>query len=142
MARVWLFIFLYGVTTIISFFLTVFWTRLAIVRAREINHSIFKDKAFVLAAAIATVAGGTMLMHGARVVGNLDYGLSLILRNGDAYAVAIGLVLCIIGFLKMTWLADLEKHPPKWTWLRAMLGATVLWGITSALLAPGVPFIQ
>jgi hypothetical protein len=137
---VWLFLFLYGATCLIGGFLTTFWARVAWQRCKVIDHFCLKDRAFVLASAIAIVAGGVAVIDGARVFGNAEYGLSSILKRGEAWFIGAGLIISYIGFLKMTWLADLEKHPPKWTWTRSMIGLTILWAVIALLLAPGVPF--
>lgn len=139
MTREWLFIFLFGLTSIIGLFLTSFWTRLAYARMREINGHWYHDRASVLALAIASIAGGIVLTNGARVLGSMHHGLIGFLSDGRlATAIGIGMALIVVGFFKMTWLADLEQHPPKWTWLRAMLGFTVLWSVVAAILAGGM----
>lgn len=135
-----LFVFLYGAPTLVGIFLAAFWAVFAIRRAREITHPWRHDRAFILSAAIAVIATGVVSTFGARAVGNLIYGISPILRHKEAYFIGLGLVLALIGFLLMAWLADLEKHPPKWTWLRAMLGLTALWAAVVAILAPGIPY--
>lgn len=138
--RVWAFLFLYGASALTGLFLAVFWTRFAISRCRNVSHPCRKDRVFVLSSSIALVSAGMVLIDGARAVGNAEFGLSSILQRDEAYFIAAGLFLAILGFLKMTWLADLEKHPPKWSWLRAMIGVTLLWAVIAFLIAPGVPF--
>jgi hypothetical protein len=140
MDRVWIFMFLGGMSTLIGLMLSTFWTHLAYCRARLIAHPKHKDRTFVLAASIATLSAGVTVADGWRTWGNIEYGLSESLRSPDAYFVAAGLVIAILGMVGMVWLADLEKHPPRWTWLRTMIGVTVLWAVISALLAPGVPW--
>lgn len=138
--RVWLFIFLYGAVAMSGAFLSFFWAHFAYCRAKLISHPSYKDRTFVLSAAIAMVAIGLALVDGARAIGNIEFGLSAILQRNEAYFIGVGLVFILFGLFKMTWLADLERHPPKWMWTRAMLGMTLLWSVIAALLAPGVPF--
>lgn len=140
MDRVLIFIFLYGATACSGAVLSFFWTRFAISRGKRMPHPWLKDRTFVLALAIALVSLGLTLIDGARAVGNLEFGLSSILRRDEAWFIGAGLIATLAGMFKMGWLADLEVNPPHWTWLRFMLGLTVLWAVVAILLAPGVPY--
>lgn len=139
--KVWLFLFLYGSVTLIGFGLTIFWGKYAYHRAHNCGTTnCFKDRAFILSTAIALISGGVTITDAARTYGNAEFGLSQILERGEGVFIAIGLIVTIIGLVKMVWLADLEVHPPRWTWLRTALGVTILWAVVASLLAPGVPF--
>lgn len=131
--RVWLFLFLYGATAIVGSLLCAWWTKFAIKRFRSITHSWYHDRTFVLSSAIALVSGGVALIDGA-------WGLSAILRRDEAVFIGVGLVLCLVGLLKMVWLVDLEDEPPNWHLLRLMLVMTIFWGVVAAIITPGVPF--
>lgn len=140
MDRLWLFLFLYGTVALIGVGLTSFWGSFAINRWRALVHPAARDRAFVLSVSIALVAMGLTIYCTARVIGNATYGLSMILRhNSDAWPLGIALGVIICGLLKMVWLADLEDHPPRWIWLRTMIGITMLWGVIAFILLPSVP---
>jgi hypothetical protein len=138
--RLFVFVFLYGTVSLIGAFLSFFWARIARQRARSIPHPAIKDRAFVLASSIALSALGLTISHGVRAVGNVQFGLSSILKRSDAYPIGFGLIILIAGMLLQVWLADLQKHPPRWIMVRWMIGLTMLWAIVAALLVPGVPF--
>lgn len=140
MNRLWFFLFLYGTSAFIGAFLCTFWTRVMWNRRGRIVHPWWHDRALVLALAIACVSGGMTVVDFARVIGNAQFGLSPILTRTEGYFIAFGLLIGIIGLFKMTWLADLEEHPPRWTWLRCMVAVTLLWAVLSRILAAHAPF--
>jgi hypothetical protein len=129
--REWLFIFLYGALSLVGLFLAPFWGFLAVKRAKRIagRWTVSSDRYYVLALAICILSVGETLVFGARAVGNLQYGLSGILRNPwDGVVIGTGLGLVMVGKMMLVWLADLEREPPVWSWTRYAAVFTVLWG--------------
>jgi hypothetical protein len=132
-----LFVFLYGALFLTGLFLAPFWGFLARRRYKRIagRWIASTDRYYVLAAAICVLCIGDTFVFGARTAGNIQFGLSPILRSGwDAVAIGIGLAIVMIGKLMLVWLADLEKEPPVWTWTRWLVVATCLWAVAAAAL--------
>ena len=139
--RVALFIFLFGLVLIVGIFLSVFWTRAVVVRWRAIKGRWLwhDDRALILSSGIALTATGLALVYGSRLLFNIFYDLSPMLQGGEAWPVAIGLGLMLVGHLFLVWLADLEIDPPRWGWLRGMIFVSFVWLAASIYLAPLVP---
>ena len=89
----------------------------------------------MLAASIAVLCLGDTFVFFARTVGNVQYGLSAILRNPwDGFVIGAGLLIVLIGKAMLVWLADLEHEPAVWTWSRWGAIGTVLWGIATVII--------
>lgn len=132
-----LFVFLYGALFIVGLFLSPFWGVLAAKRAKRVagRWTLASDRYFMLAAAICVLSGGDTFVFGARTTGNLQYGLSPILRSGwDATLIGTGLAIVLVGKVMLVWLADLEKEPALWTWTRWSAVATVAWGVATVVI--------
>lgn len=132
-----LFVFLYGALFLVGLFLAPFWAVIAGKRAKRVagRWVLWSDRYFVLAAAIATLCAGDVLVFAARTLGNLAYGLSPILRNDlDAWVIGLGLTTVFVGKAMLVWLADLEREPPVWTWSRGAALLTVAWGAGTVVL--------
>lgn len=132
-----LFVFLYGALFLTGLFLAPFWGVLALKRRRRIagRWTAASDRYFMLAAAVCVLCVGDTFVFGARTLGNIQFGLSSILRNGwDAVAIGIGLFIVLLGKLMLVWLADLEKEPAVWTWTKWLASVTALWAVASCLI--------
>lgn len=142
MIRAWVFLFLYGALTLVGTFLSIFWARVAVARWRVIGARWpwHRDRYFILATAVATSSVGLVLVDGGRIAGNLMYGLSPILQRSEAWVIGAGLLLLLAGYWQMVWLADLEREPPNFRWVKVGLAVTTIWAAASLALAPKVPF--
>ena len=135
--REWVFVFLYGALFVAGLILAPFWFGLARRRAQRIagRWTLRSDRYFVLALAIGTIALGDTLVFGARTYGNLEYGLSPILRDGwDGLIIGAGLSIVLLGKIMLVWLADLEREPAVWTWTRWLAAATIAWAIAVSVI--------
>jgi hypothetical protein len=132
-----LFIFLYGALFFMGLFLAPFWAHVARLRVRRIagRWTLRSDRYFMLAAGIAVLSFGDALVFGARTWGNIQYGISPILRDGlDGLIIGVGLCIILLGKAMLVWLADLEKEPTVWTWTRWLAVTTIGWGIAAILV--------
>lgn len=141
MSRAWVFLFLYGALTLVGAFLSIFWTRVSFKRLREIDGRWrwSRDRYFILAAAIAVSSFGLVLVDAGRIVGNILHGLSPILQKAEAYVIGAGLAILLLGYWKMVWLADLERDPPNFKWVKIGGLVTAIWFAASLALAPHIP---
>lgn len=141
MDRIAIFLFLFGFVMIVGVFLSIFWTRSVVVRWRKVKGRWRwnEDRALILSASIALSSTGLMMVYGGHLLFNMFYNLSPTLQNGEAWPVAIGLVLFLTGNLLLVWLADLEIDPPRWGWLKGMALIAAAWLAASIYLAPLIP---
>ena len=138
--REYLFVFLYGAVTLASLFLTIFWTRFAVKRKRQVPAGkLFRDRYFMLAAGIALDALAWLLITGFRTVANLHYGLSKALHGWEGVGIALGLGAAMLSKVILVWLADIEDEPPVWTWSKWLAVATIVWGIAAAVAIGFMP---
>lgn len=127
-AREFYFFFIYGMTTLTGFFLTIFWGRKTIARYLEIKKpKILRiDRHFWICLSFFLISGGAMLNYGARTHTYMANGLSPMLsKDPEAYYIAAGLGMIFLGLTIMVWLADLEYNKPKWMWGMGVI--TLFW---------------
>lgn len=147
MNRFALFLSLYGSLFFLGAFLSVYWGKVAYTRfvtlrvGRSRDHAALSvwarikieaerylgDRYFILALGLFLLAAGMLWIHSGRIYGNVVHGLSVILRQPEGIGIGVGLGLTLIASLLFVLLADLEKHPPHWFWLKMMGGLTVVW---------------
>jgi hypothetical protein len=142
--REFIFLFLFGAVTIASLKLAGFWGWFAYRRCKSVGCAspIIRDRYFVLALAIALDAVGTFAYAGTRVIANIHYGLSRALHGAEGYGVAAGLVAVLASKTMLVWLADLENDPPRWTFLRTLIMATIIWGIATVFISAAIPHMD
>ena len=134
-----LFIYLYGVAAVVGIGLAIFWGRIAVNRKRQINYPWQRDRYFILATGVCLVTGGQAGIDLSRTYGNIEYGLSKILTHPVGWVVFASMLVMIAGLFFMVWLADLETHPPKWTWLKWSAVFTLVWLIASFFIHFYIP---
>ena len=126
-----IFTFLYGAGAILGFPIAVFWGRTSWKRYQELkSHELFNwqtDRYLAVTLAFTFVTTGVTITHFTRTLGNLQFGLSPILSRVDAYPMAAGLTILLLGFMWMVRLIDLENNPPKYRWTIVGLGLSVVW---------------
>lgn len=132
-------LWLYGSLLIVGGFLAVFWGQFARKRLHSIEHAWYRDRYFILATGFAIWTSGQVILNIGRLVGNLTHGLSAIMLRPEGLVIAGGLLLVLGGSFLFVWLADLERHPPRWHYLRAMGIATALWMVIAGALSDYVP---
>lgn len=137
--REFVFIFLYGAVTFASILLAIFWGRFAAQRRSTLIGNIFKDRYFVLSLGVTIDAAAWTVITGMRVVSNYHYGLSKALYGWEGAGIAIGLIAAIFSKVMLVWLADLEDHPPRWPWTKALVIGTAIWGGVAALTTSFMP---
>lgn len=138
--RVWTFLFLYGMLAFMGAFLVAFWGVTARRRIEIITHPWYQDRYAILCLAIALFTVGTAVDAGARMWGNLQHGLSPILKRLEGEFIGVGMTFVLLGLTTLIWLADLERIPPRYSWLLGMAAVTVIWAIGCLVLAPFVPW--
>lgn len=131
-----LFLFLYGVPAFVGAGLAAFWGAIGLKRWNEIkrHHPWWCDRYFLVVVGFALVSLGAAILYATRVYGNLHYGLSPILYGTEGYVMIAGLIVVTLGFFVMVWLADLEIHPPRWTWVRRTIILSAIWAVTVVVL--------
>lgn len=132
-------LWLYGSLLIVGAFLAVFWGLFARKRLNVIEHPWYRDRYFILALGFAIWTSGQVVLNVGRLIGNLTHGLSAIMLRPEGLVISLGLLMVLAGSLLFVWLADLERHPPRWYYLRAMGIATALWLVAAAFLSDYVP---
>lgn len=137
--REWFFIWAFGSLILQSVFLAPFWWLRAHKRRLSIVYGPMQDRTCILSASIAAVALGSLLVNGGRLYGNLQEGLSAILLHREGFAIGAGLACYLFGFLLMVMLADLEVHPPRWTWTRIGLAVIGVWAVASIFIVQYLP---
>lgn len=142
MPRIVIFIFLYGALFMFGVFLSLFWGKVARLRLRVIEHSWRHDGYFILAASLFFFALGAVLVNVGRAIGNVLHGPSPILERPEGLLILSGLAFTLIGASFMVWLADLEKRPPTWFWLKVMGALTLVWLAVTLIIAPFTPLDQ
>ena len=122
-----MFLFLFGVCAFLGFCLAVFWGVMAARRWSAIERPSLRDRYFLVASCFALFSLGQAVIDAFRVYGNLHFGLSKILLGPEGIGIGAGLVMIFVALLGMSWLADLEVHPPKLRWLRRAIVFSVVW---------------
>lgn len=139
--RLFAFLFLYGTVAFMGLFLVIFWGLTAKRRIAAITHPWYQDRYSILSLSIAGLTIGLMLETGARMFGNVMSGLSPILRRVEGDYIAMGIVFSLFGLCGLVWLADLERDPPRYSWLLGMLVLTGIWAVACFYILPHVPWI-
>lgn len=139
-SREFLFIGLYGILVLTAAFLFAFWGWFAIKRYRKLApRQARSDRYFLLASGLALDAGGGAIVFGFAIFANASYGLSRALVSAEGIGIAIGLLVMLASKVLFVWLADLEREPPVWTWLKWMGVLTIAWGLASFVIAGQMP---
>jgi hypothetical protein len=127
--RWFLFVYLYGLTALTGMFLFVFWGYVARNRARVLDRAgLLIDRYFWAASGIALVGLGLLVEAISRAWGNIEHGLSPILRDGiEGIAIAVGLAITLAGATVLVWLADLERERPRWLWGMGFMALSWAW---------------
>jgi hypothetical protein len=139
MSRELLFLYLYGMLALSAAFLAAFWGWFAYKRHRALEGRPGLDRYFLLSAGLALDAIGGVFVFGTRVAANIHYGLSKALTGWEGLGIAVGLLMMLCAKVLLVWLADLEREPPVWTWLKWMGVFTILWGVAAVLFAGMMP---
>lgn len=144
MLRQGFFIFAYGSLLILGAFLSVFWLKVTHKRHGSTPLGSFgePDRYAVLSFAIHVMAVGMLLNFAGRLYGNVLHGLSNVLVRGEGWVIGAGLWMMMGGSLMLVWLADLEVHPPKFSWLKITLAACLIWLVATVIVLPYVPIVQ
>ena len=133
------FLFLYGITAILGVALGWFWLGVARKRVKVIEHAWHQDLYTLVALGFGLVTAGLGIGHSFRTFGNIHYGLSPILQRNEGVGIGVGMIVVLLGFLVLIYLADIEDHPPKWTWVKVSMVVSVLWVLVVLFIADMVP---
>lgn len=128
------FVFLYGVGSILGYPIFIFWLIMGVRRWRLARS--FRDRYFLLCLESALISSGLAVSYTTRTVVGLTYGFSTAIVHGASGVIlALGLTLLASGMVLMVFVADLDTHPPKWYWTKYAIVATIVWAATIAWLS-------
>jgi len=121
-----IFIFLYGLGSILGFPIFIFWATMGLRRWADC-HSM-RDRYMLLCLESCLISLGLAISYSTRTFVGLRYGFSTAIVHGPSGVVlGIGLSLLALGMLLMVLVADMETHPPRWRWTKYAVAATLLW---------------
>jgi hypothetical protein len=125
------FVWGFGMLALTGSFLVVFWGNMAWCRVKKIGWQASKnDRLFLLSSTFTITALGTILIHGARAVSNIHYGLSAHLKGPEGMFIGTGIAFILIGQMIIVWIADLERPNPIWLWGMGIIGA--MWAVIAS----------
>lgn len=128
------FLFLYGILTLTCLFLTVFWRRMTRERINSIDHPWFQDRYTIFTGSITFLAAGLGLIYATAGIGLVLYGPSPTILRLTVIPIVAGLVLILAGATGMVWLADLQRIPPNYRWLKIGTAIAAAWALLSCAI--------
>ena len=129
----------YGLLLNGGLFMTIFWGRIYMRRAKQLNRKDWiYDTYMVIAGALTVQSIGTGLLFGSRAASALVDGVSTIARNTFlSYMILLGLFTIVASKAAFVWAIHLDRKSRVW---RAFMGLSVLWVLLATYWAVVDPF--